>query len=88
MLYRHPTLMKNATYRDVNGRDHPALVIGETPAGTHLAVRDGEFLRIKGPIKHESDAQDGDESWSCAGHDFADGAWSLGGQATRGPFHA
>jgi hypothetical protein len=75
--------MRNATYRDKEGKRHAAVVVGHTPAGVHLAIKEGDQVLIRGPVRHEQDVSEDDEAWSCAEHDYVDGDWSLGGQVKR-----
>jgi len=42
---QHTDPSRQAIYQDSNGREYPAVIIGRTPAGAHLAVEiDGEVV--------------------------------------------
>ena len=63
--------MRNVTYRDRNGNEYPAMVLGHTTTGEHLAFFVGNEVRIRGPVKNSECVPRDAESWSCVGHVYA-----------------
>jgi hypothetical protein len=64
--------MRNVTYRDRQGQEHPALIVGHTPLGEHLVFFEDEELHVRGPMKSSTKTLPHEDCWTSEGHTYDD----------------